>query len=139
MAQDPDYEKSRWRYARLLYAAVWLVVVLFVALSETDVLPVGYIKDGAGLSYALHLSCIVLTLASTWGALRLPAFARVKRACEERRGLLPVLYMLRTSWLGVAALLDAVIYYGLLDGTTPLYCLLIAVVGLMFCRPSREA
>lgn len=122
--------------ARMSYAILWLVIVCYALLSEIDVLPTAYVKPDAQLLYALQILCVALTLLSTWGALRLPVMKTVRHACELHPERHYIYSILRMCWLGTAVLIDLIVYYALTADSWSLYCLLIGLVGLVFCYPS---
>lgn len=128
---------ARLRLPRLIYIGVWVAVGLLMLLSEVDVLPTGYVRADAQTTYALHVLCIVLTLGCTWGALRLLATPAVRRNIKSRPERLPHWNLLRTGLLAFAIVVNVIVYYALLGSTTPLFCLLIALTGFVFCWPKQ--
>lgn len=127
----------RLRLPRIIYIGVWVVVGLLMLLSELDVLPTGYVAADAQTTYALHVLCIVLTLGCTWSALRLLATPAVRRNLRSRPQQLRRWNLLRTGLLAFAIVVDVMVYYALLGSTTPLFCLLIALTGFVFCWPKN--
>lgn len=146
MPQQPSPETMRtMRTLRLCsvinYAAIWLCIIVLTIFSEVDIMPTGYLKPDASLLYGLQMLCILLTLGSVWGALRLPVMKRVRRLCEQHPQQHYMMAIVRMDWLAVAVFVDLLIYYALPADQWSFYCLLIGLVGLIFCYPSapREA
>lgn len=133
----PFMPTSAPRTSRIVYLSLCLLGFVYAVLCETDLLPTGYLPVTPQTAYALHMLCIVLTLAGTWGALRLFAVKRIKRALGDRPALLLPLNLLRTSIQALVIAVNLLIYYATLS-TTPLYCLLISLVGFIFCWPKDE-
>lgn len=131
----PIFPKS-FRASRLLYIAVWLIGGIYALLVETSLLPEGYAHPTPTTLYVLSLICVVLTLGATWSMLRLFAFKAVKRRLQARPETLPRLAALRVIVMAIVILLDLLTYYAFLD-TSLLYCLLIALVGFIFCWPQE--
>lgn len=126
------------RFARLYYIGVWCAVVIYTLLTECDVLPSGYVQVDAQLEYALHMLCVLLTLCCTWGALRLFALKRLRKMREAKPQVLPILNVLRTTVLATAIFINVLVYYALMHSTTPLFCLLITLLGFVFCWPKTD-
>ncbi len=126
------------RQPRLLYTLVWVVVAVLALLWETDVLPVGFIPENQQTAYALHMLCIFLTLGCTWGGLRLFALSAVRKRIRRNGSVLSRWNVVRTSLLAVAIAVNLIVYYGLMNSSTPLYCLLITLVGFVFCWPKQN-
>lgn len=123
--------------ARLIYIGVWIVVAVYAALAEAGWVSTGYVKPDATVEYALHLLCVLFTLCGTWGALRLLAFKQVRRTLTAHPQKLPQFNLVRTAVLGTAILINLLVYYALLSGTAPLYCLLITLLAFVFCWPKE--
>lgn len=132
---SPCMSKTMLRQARIIYVCFWIVLLLFVALSELEVLPVGYIKVDAQVQYALQMLCILLTLGVTWASLSVFMVPRARR--QNRKTVCGVWdwSFLRVALLVLVALLNGVIYYGLLNTASPMFCMLITYMGLLICWP----
>ncbi len=126
------------KVSRIVYITLCLLGIAYAAACEADLLPTGYLPVTPQMAYALQMLCIVLTLGGTWGALRLFAVRRVRQALGKRPNLLLPLNLLRTSIQGLVIAVNLLIYYATLS-TTPLYCLLISLIGFIFCWPKNEA
>lgn len=124
--------------ARTLYLFFWSIVIIYVLLSEIELLPTAYIAPDAQTLYGLNMLCIVLCLAGTWGCLRMFAIDKVKKNIEDSPQNIITWNIVRTSILGICILINAIIYYATLSDTTPLYCMLITLTGFVFCWPKRE-
>jgi len=122
----------------LLYYSVWVVVAAYAALCEAEVLPSGYVSANAQTQYALHMLCIVLTLGGAWGALHLLSPQRVMRFSKQRLSLRRQLSLLRGAILALAIFVNLLVYYALLSGSTPLFCLLITLAAYVFCYPKKN-
>lgn len=133
-----DYKKER-----MVYYAVWVVAFLWALLSETEILPSDYLPDDPQSDYYFSLLDIVLTLGGTFLALRVMASASVRKkmkaeAEEKARQTYRRCCGLRTALLALALSADLTVYYGLSVNSSAKYCLLIAFLALLFCRPSSE-
>ncbi len=126
------------RLSRIIYVLVWIAAAVFALLCEADVLPVGFIPGDSQTGYALHTLCIFLTLGCTWGALRLFTIGVVRRRIQREGGVLIRWNVVRTLLLAVAIAANLVVYYGLMNSSTPLYCLFITLVGFVFCWPKNN-
>lgn len=126
------------KLARIIYIGVWAAVTLYALLSEAELLPVAYVKATPSLDYALNMLCVVLTLGTTWGGLRLFAFKKVKAMRTDRPSLLFSLNLLRIALLATAVFVNILVYYALQSGTTPLFCLLITLAAFVFCWPKEN-
>lgn len=126
------------RLARIYYLGVWCAVIIYAALSECDVLPSAYVQVNAQLEYALNMLCVLFTLCCTWGALRLFALKKLRTLREAKPQMLPMLNVLRTTVLATAIFINVLVYYALMHSTTPLFCLLITLLGFVFCWPKAN-
>lgn len=122
--------------ARIIYIGVWCIVALLVALFEGNILTEAFIPPTPETQYTLHLLCIVFTLAGTWGSLRLFKFAKNK--ITQNPQSLASWNLLRTGIMAVCIILNLITYYGLMSGTTPLFCLFITLAGFVFCWPKTD-
>ena len=52
--------------------------------------------------------------------------------------LYPMLNVVRIGIVALVLFVDLFIYYALMSGTTPLFCMLIALVALLFCWPAID-
>lgn len=121
---------------RVLYVCVWVLAAFMCVLEETNVLPKGFLQSSPQTDYVLHMICVVLTLSVTWGGLRLFAFKSIRAKLEQNPMLYPMLNVVRIGIVALVLFVDLFIYYALMSGTTPLFCMLIALVALLFCWPA---
>jgi len=130
--------KPKLRLARIIYIGVWVAAVLYALLCEADILPTAYLRATPSLEYALNMLCVVLTLGTAWGGLRLFALKKVRKMKEERPRLLLSLNLLRIALLATAIFMNLLVYYALQSGTTPMSCLLITLTAFVFCWPKEN-
>lgn len=123
--------------ARIFYILIWLLVAAYALLSELDVLPVGFVRSDPETVYALSMLCVLLTLSTTWGAVRFFSFKTIKEKAHRYAQTLPLWNTLRIALLAIAIFFNLVTYYALLSGTSALYCLGITLIALLFCWPKR--
>lgn len=131
---------------KLLYVLVWVVGAAWAALSETEVVPTDYLPHDAQTEYIIGWMSIVTAIGGTYLALRLLAFKAVRRKLREagngdEEGALGVYLKwagIRLAIAAVAVLTNVVLYYASAYSTSTQYCLLIALVGIVFCWPSRS-
>lgn len=120
-------------FPRVLYFSIWIIVGLLALLFETDVLPGGVVKADVQIEYALHMLCVVLTLAAIPGALKLFSI-------QKGKGTTPLSQMclLRIGLMALPIFVNLIVYYALLSSTIPLYCLLISLLAFVFCLPGNS-
>lgn len=133
-----EKKQTSLKVARIIYAAITVLLAITAALFETDFIPQAFINASNELAYALNLACIVLTMGFSWGCLRLFAVSKVKEQIAQNVAKLSSWNIFRTTLLGLVAFIDLVIYYGMMNGTTPLFCLLIALASYVFCWPKQD-
>lgn len=126
------------KFARITYIAIIVLLAVLAALFETDTITNGFIKADNETAYGLNMLCIVLTLGFSWGCLRLFALSKIKEQIAQSVARLTFWNVVRTTSLGLTALIDLLVYYGMMNGTTPLFCLLIALASYVFCWPKQD-
>ena len=124
---------------RIIYIATWAALALVAAAFESGVLAAGFISADAQQAYVLHVMCILLGIGGTFSSLTLFRHKAVRRqlqatAPSEAATNLGKWNIVRTLDMAIAILFNLVVYYGTM-GTTPLYCMLIALAGFVFCWP----
>lgn len=127
------------KFTRIVYFSLWLLLLVYVLLTESEVLPRGYVKADVSLEYILHILCVALTFSATWMALRLFSIKSVRHTLKVKPRHIPTFNLVRIGILGTAIFFNALIYYALDSSATPLYCLLITLIGFIFCLPKEEA
>lgn len=132
--------KSPLRGARALYAAVWILAAAFLGLTYCgDTAPLPELNLSPGSFYAMQLTLIVLSIGGAWTALRLFTLPAVRRRLRPGNGPTQARWnALRTGLLGTAVAADGTFLVLTRGDDTPLYCLLIALAALAFCRPKSE-
>lgn len=124
--------------ARSFYISVWCAVIIFTLLCECNILPTGYVKADVQIEYMLNMLCIVLTLICTWGGLRLFAFKSIRNRLNKHPQQLVNWNILRTGILALSIFINLITYYGLINSTSALFCLLITLAGFVFCWPKHD-
>lgn len=124
--------------SRITYIGILILVGAFGLLSETDMIPTGYIKYNAQTEYMLHMLCVILTLGGTWSALRLFTFKGIRNKLNEHPNLLQQWNIIRICMLGTPLFINLIVYYALLSGSAPMYCFLITLFGFVFCWPKED-
>lgn len=126
-------------FSRILYLAVWLMTALYAALCETDTLPTAYFQGDAQTTYLLHMLCVVFTLGCSWFGLRFFVLKGIRSKLQANpQQALQRMNLLRIGLVSTPIMIDLVTYYALLNSTTPLFCLLIALTALVFCWPKTD-
>ena len=138
MNNESTQQPQNLIFARTIYLSVWCAIAIFALLCECNILPIGYVKANAQTAYALNMLCIVLTLACTWGSLRLFAFKGIRSKLNKHPQHLQQWNMLRTSILPLAILVNLITYYGVVNSRSALFCLLITLTGFVFCWPKHD-
>lgn len=124
-------------HARILYYIMGGIAILFAILCELDIMPPAYLHaDSAEEHYRLDITCILITLLNTYTALRLPASTRAKKqlAADKRKHAL--IQCKSAILMAVAVYINLAVYYGTLRSSA-LYCLLISLIGFVFCYPKQ--
>ncbi len=115
--------------------------LLWIALSEAEILPTEYIPSDPETDYMLNVVSILTALGGTFLSLRLFAFGKVRKSILQPDPL--AAFKAYTKWATVRILIIAsaimtntVLYYASSHAESSKYCLLIALVGIFFCWPS---
>ncbi len=124
--------------AKGAYIGVWIIAAAWAALTELDCMPSGFIDRTPKGEYALHLTCITLTLTCTWFALRMFALKSIRHKIDSNPASLATWNLYRTAIMTVAIFMNLFTYYGLMSSTTPLFCLLITLAAFVFCWPKTD-
>lgn len=124
---------------RIIYIGTWVVLALVAAAFESGILTAGFISADAKQTYVLHVMCILLGIGGTFSALTLFRHKSVRKQLQaadpsEAAFNLAKWNLVRTLDMAGFILFNLVVYYGTM-GTTPLYCMLIALAGFVFCWP----
>lgn len=128
---------------RTLYIILTVIAALFAVLSEENIIPTNYIQGTPEVTYALSLVSIGFTFGFLFLALRLFKFEMVKKELE--RSETNQEFAAYRKWNGIRMALaftpvfiNLFIYYGGNYDSSTMYCLLIGVIGLLFCWPSQK-
>lgn len=126
------------RIPRLIYIAVWIVSALTALLFELDIFAAGFLSSSdESTKYAISLICVGLTLIGTWGALRIFALKNVRREILQAPHALSKYNLIRTGIYFLVIVSDLVAYYANFQ-MSQLYCLLISLIGFLFCWPKHN-
>lgn len=142
MDNKTTYKKIS-RNIRLVYAALMLVAVAFVALCEWNVIPVEGLLVGmdAGVMYVVEVGMLAIVGVGIFAALKgydwLLHHWVLKAEGEHRVQLYQVCNISRVAFLAFLVLLGIFFYYGTLENWG-MYYALAAFVSLLFCLPSTE-
>lgn len=124
------------------YAFIWVAGILWALLSEGNLVPTEYITHSPTADYNVSLISIVTAIGGTYLALRLMALKRIRQSIANApdEAAARRIYV-RWAWvrLGVMAAAvwtNVVLYYATSYSASTQYCLLIALIGAVFCRPS---
>lgn len=115
------------------------MTALFALAFESGILTAGFLSLNAEQDYVIHLLCIFFGIGGTFGCLKLFRLKKVRAQLTQEDNLSAALSLqkwniVRTLCMAVNIAVPLVVYYGTL-GTSPLYCLLIALTGHIFCWP----
>ena len=128
----------------LLYAALWLLVVAFVVLSECSVVPSEYIAYDPSSAYTISIVCIFSALGSmvlSFTMMRSKFVQKDVARCageEAQKRRYRAWLVGRMALTFVVALLNAVLYYGAAYDVSAKYCLLIALAACLVAYPSMK-
>ncbi len=126
------------------YIAIWGVTAIYALISEVGVLPTDYAASDATTQYCISLLSIITAIGGTFLALRLPATSFVRRQlCQDDETLARKAYLkwsaCRIAVAAVAVWTNTVLYYAADTEVESIkYCLLIALIATVFCRPSSS-
>ena len=124
-------------HARILYYIMGGIAILFAILCELDIVPPAYLHaDSTEVHYRLDITCILITLLNTYTALRLPASTRAKKQLAADKRKYALIQCKSAILMAVAVYINLAVYYGTLRSTA-LYCLLISLIGFVFCYPKQ--
>ena len=136
--------------ARIIYIAAWIIPITLATLYLTGVISDTRASADPIATYILSLSCIVLTLTTSYLSLRLFHFAPIrKHLCldasneayskETRPNCVSYshLCIAREMAIAIVCVLDLAAYY-LLHTQSPLYLAGIMLVSLLFCFPNNN-
>lgn len=121
--------------ARVTYIALWLCTGVYVCLAEADMVPVGFLPSDALAVYIFNLVSVILTMGYSWLALRLFTLKSVRNRMVSHPEAEGGMHLFRVCLMIPVVCYDLIAYYGQLSGSTPLFCLLIALVSFVFCWP----
>lgn len=107
--------------ARIIYIAILALDALYALLSEIGTLTTAFIPSNNKTEYALNMLCIVFTLGASWGSLRLFATKPIHNQLCDKPHMAPTWNIVRESILGTAIFINTIVYYGMMNGTTPLF------------------
>lgn len=124
--------------ARIIYITILALDALYALLSEIGTLTTAFIPSNNETEYALNMLCIVFTLGASWGSLRLFATKPIHKQLCDKPHMAPTWNIVRESILGTAIFINTIVYYGMMNGTTPLFCLLITLTAYVFCWPKKD-
>ena len=121
---------------QLIYIAIWLSVGLLTLMFETGFLTEGFFDNSPAFSYIVSIVFIVTAVGGSWLACRLLAISHIKKEMEnDTSGFAQKKWTaIRLSITALAIYPSLISYYGL-PGTTPLYCLFIALTASLLCMP----
>lgn len=136
-------EKSNLIRERICYVGALIVMGLWALLSELNLVPTNYLGHHPRLVYYLDLLSVVTSLGGTFVALRFFVFRRVAALLHVDSPVAAwqayrCCCLARTGVLTLAVWFDVFYYYASDYTTTPGYCLLIGLIGWLFCWPSME-
>lgn len=135
--------KRKIHLLQAAYILVWVVGILWAALSELEYVPTEYFPASPDADYAVSLISILTAIGGTYLSLRLTAFKGVRRRLQEgelpqRQGFYVRIVGWRTAVIALAIWANIAFYYGCSSANTTQYCLLIALIAALFCRPSMS-
>lgn len=128
----------------LLYAALWLLVVAFVVLSECSVVPSEYIAYDPSSAYTISIVCIFSALGSmvlSFTMMRSKFVQKDVARCageEAQKRRYRAWLVGRMALTFAVALLNAALYYGAAHEVSAKYCLLIALAACLVAYPSMK-
>lgn len=128
---------------RTLYIVCALCAAVLALLFEEGFLPIDFLNLTAEMRYVFDLLSIALTFNGLFFALRLFKFKSVKQQLEaEDTAKAFAAYRtwntIRISMIFFPMYWDLLVYYGSGFNQSAMYCLLITVIGALFCWPTSK-
>ncbi|MBO5703102.1 MAG: hypothetical protein J6R91_00795 [Bacteroidaceae bacterium] len=128
---------------RTLYITLTIFAALFALLSEELILPTNYILDTPETTYTLSLVSVSFTFCCLFLALRLFKFKKVKKDLERAETEQEFAAYRKWNAIRIAlaftpVFINLFIYYGVNYDSSAMYCLLISIIGTLFCWPSQK-
>ena len=128
---------------RTLYITLTMFAALFALLSEELILPTNYILDTPETTYTLSLVSVSFTFCCLFLALRLFKFKKVKKDLERAETEQEFAAYRKWNAIRIAlaftpVFINLFIYYGVNYDSSAMYCLLISIIGTLFCWPSQK-
>lgn len=128
---------------RTLYITLTIFAALFALLSEELILPTNYILGTPETTYALSLVSVSFTFCCLFLALRLFKFKKVKKDLERAETEQEFAAYRKWNAIRIAlaftpVFINLFIYYGVNYDSSAMYCLLISIIGTLFCWPSQK-
>jgi hypothetical protein len=128
---------------RTLYITLTIFAALFALLSEELILPTNYILDTPETTYALSLVSVSFTFCCLFLALRLFKLKKVKKDLERAETEQEFAAYRKWNAIRIAlaftpVFINLFIYYGVNYDSSAMYCLLISIIGTLFCWPSQK-
>jgi hypothetical protein len=128
---------------RTLYIVCALCVAVVALLFEEGLLPVDFLGLTTEVAYVFDLLCVALTFGGVFVALRLFKFKVVQQQLDaEDTDKAFAAYRtwntLRISMIFFPMFWNLIVYYGSGFNQSAMYCLLITVIGALFCWPTSK-
>lgn len=128
---------------RTLYITLTIFAALFALLSEELILPTNYILDTPETTYTLSLVSVSFTFCCLFLALRLFKFKKVKKDLERAETEQEFAAYRKWNAIRIAlaftpVFINLFIYYSVNYDSSAMYCLLISIIGTLFCWPSQK-
>lgn len=131
------------RKHQIIFILIWAVVLLWILLQETDLLPQVFLPQSPYAVYVADFISAATAIIGIYIACRLFSMKRVKDEINSSDKDLSLVARrkwngIRLAILAVAILPSAFLYYAMCFRDTSLYCMLIALTGSLFCWPYSE-
>lgn len=126
---------------RIEYFLIWIITILLVSAFEYDFINVGISATDENVKYILQVIGILLSLSLIPFALKLFTITKVKNKIMSGNEINGLAYLhfseLRLLFLAIPIVFNLISYYLTLESSNAL-CVLITLLSLLFCWPSKK-
>ncbi len=125
----------------IIYALAWVVPIVLTVLYLTGIIPSLSAKANETIVYMLSITTVVLSLLTTWLAMKMFAMKPIQARLNTLKGAqrdasVQLLSRIRILMILMVVILDFAAFY-ITGSTSPLYLAAILGVALIFCWPQK--
>ena len=128
---------------RTLYICLSICAALLALCFEENFLPTSFYDTTPESDYLLSVISLAVTFGGVFGALRLFKFEKVQKELNAIET--DIAFAAYRKWNTLRIILifipiyyNLIVYYGVGYNTSAMYCMLIAIIGALFCWPTQK-